>query len=63
MNVSKLRAMSVEELKAELTELRQEQFNLRMQRGVGQLASPARFGFVRKQIARIKTLLTEKAGN
>ena len=34
-----------------------------MQRGAGQLANPSRFGIVRKEIARIKTVLTEKAGN
>ncbi len=63
MKAAELRAKNVEELKEELTNLRQEQFNLRMQRGAGQLANPARFGIVRKEIARIKTVLTEKAGN
>ena len=63
MKASELRSKSVEELNTELLELRQEQFNLRMQRGAGQLASPARFGLVRRDIARIKTVLNEKAGN
>ncbi len=63
MKASELRTKSVDELQQELTDLRQEQFNLRMQRGAGQLANPARFGIVRKEIARIKTVLTEKAGN
>lgn len=62
MKAAELRAKNAEELKEELTNLRQEQFNLRMQRGAGQLANPARFGIVRKEIARIKTVLTEKAG-
>ncbi|MEJ2177012.1 MAG: 50S ribosomal protein L29 [Gammaproteobacteria bacterium] len=62
MKAAELRAKDAEELKEELTNLRQEQFNLRMQRGAGQLANPARFGIVRKEIARIKTVLTEKAG-
>lgn len=62
MNATEIRSKSVDELKVELTNLRQEQFNLRMQRGAGQLANPARFGIVRKEIARIKTVLTEKAG-
>lgn len=61
MNATELRSKKVDELKEELTNLRQEQFNLRMQRGAGQLANPARFGIVRKEIARIKTVLTEKA--
>ena len=47
------------ELKSELLELRKEQFNLRMQRGTGQLANPSRFKLVRRQIARIKTRINE----
>jgi large subunit ribosomal protein L29 len=63
MKASELRTKDVGDLKQELTNLRQEQFNLRMQRGAGQLANPSRFGVVRKEIARIKTILTEKAGS
>jgi large subunit ribosomal protein L29 len=55
-NVSK---MDGSELKSELLELRKEQFNLRMQRGTGQLANPSRFKLVRRQIARIKTRINE----
>ncbi len=58
---SEFRAMSSEELNKELIELRREQFNLRMQRSTGQLANPARFNALRKDIAKIKTVLTEKA--
>ena len=47
------------ELKSELLELRKEQFNLRMQRGTGQLANPSRFKLVRRQIARVKTRINE----
>ena len=54
--------MDKTELQAELLELRKEQFNLRMQRGSGQLANPARFTIVRRQIARIKTRMTEMVG-
>lgn len=46
-------------LKAELLELRKEQFNLRMQRSTGQLANPSRFKAVRRQIARIKTRMVD----
>ncbi len=60
MKTSDLRAMNVDELEKELLGLRQEQFNLRMQRGSDQLANPSRFRMVRKDIARIKTILTEK---
>ena len=51
--------MDRSELKSELLELRKEQFNLRMQRGTGQLANPSRFKFVRRQIARVKTRINE----
>lgn len=64
MSVTKeLREKSVDELKEELIGLRREQFNLRMQSGTGQLANPSRFGQVRRQIARIKTVMNEKAGD
>ncbi len=55
------RNMSVEDLKKELIELRREQFNLRMQQGSGNMPKVHRFGAVRKDIARIKTVLTEKS--
>lgn len=61
MKASELRAKSVAELNQELLGLRREQFNLRMQRGAGQLTNPMRFSAVRKDIARIKTVLTEKS--
>ena len=51
--------MDRSELKSELLELRKEQFNLRMQRGTGQLANPSRFKTVRRQIARVKTRIHE----
>ncbi len=62
MNPAELRAKSADELHQELVGLRREQFNLRMQRGAGQLANPMRINEVRKDIARIKTILAEKAG-
>jgi len=55
------RNMSVEDLKKELIELRREQFNLRMQQGSGNMPKVHRFGVVRKDIARIKTVLNEKS--
>ena len=54
------REKSEAELNTELLDLRKEQFNLRMQRGAGQLSKPHLFNTVRKDIARIKTILTEK---
>ena len=61
MQAKDYREKSGSELEKELIELRKEQFNLRMQRGSGQLSNPARFGQVRKEIARIKTIMNEKA--
>ena len=55
----KIPSLSTTELESELLELRKEQFNLRMQRGTGQLANPSRFKSVRRDITRIKTRMTE----
>jgi len=61
MNATELREKSVNELKQELNELLREQFNLRMQKGIGQLSKPDQFQQVRRNIARVKTVLNEKA--
>jgi len=60
MNASDLRTQSVDELNEELMKLRKEQFNLRMQAATGQLARPDQYGKVRRDIARVKTVLREK---
>ncbi len=60
MNASDLRQKSSGELKTELDTLLREQFNLRMQKGTGQLSRPDQVRKVRRDIARIKTVLTEK---
>jgi len=62
MKASELRDKSVDELKAELLDLSREQFNLRMQGATGQLSQPHRVKAVRRNIARVKTVLKEKAG-
>ncbi|KAA3629670.1 MAG: 50S ribosomal protein L29 [Proteobacteria bacterium] len=62
MKASELREKSTEELQKELNSLLREQFNLRMQRGSGQQPRPHLFNRVRKDIARINTVLNEKAG-
>ena len=62
MKASELRQKSTEELQKELNSLLREQFNLRMQRGSGQQPRPHLFNRVRKDIARINTVLNEKAG-
>ena len=64
MKAKDLRSSGVEELEKQLLELRKEQFNLRMQQGIGELSRPSQLRAVRRDIARIKTLMTEaKAGN
>lgn len=60
MKSTELRHKSEDELKGELIGLRKEAFNLRFQRATGQLENTARVGQVRRDIARIKTILTEK---
>jgi large subunit ribosomal protein L29 len=62
MKANDLRDKSVEELNKELLELTREKFNLRMQKGTGQLARPHQVKAARRNIARVKTILNEKAG-
>ncbi|ACT14829.1 50S ribosomal protein L29 [Pectobacterium brasiliense] len=62
MKANELREKSVEELNTELLGLLREQFNLRMQAASGQLQQTHLVKQVRHNIARVKTLLTEKAG-
>jgi large subunit ribosomal protein L29 len=59
MNATDLRKKSVDELNEELVALRREQFNLRMQQATGELAQNHQFSRVRKDIARVKTVLNE----
>lgn len=61
MKANELRQKSVEELSGELNSLLREQFNLRMQAGTGQLGKPAHVKKVRREIARIRTVMNEKA--
>ena len=62
MKVSELKAKSIEELNVELLALLREQFNYRMQASTGQLAQTHLLRTVRRNIARVKTIITEKAG-
>lgn len=61
MNASELRKKNNEELNNLLLELRREQFNLRMQKGSGQLSKPSEVKRVRRDIARIKTIMNESS--
>jgi len=62
MKGSDLRAKTADELKSELVGLKKEQFNLRFQRASGQLENTARVRQVRRNIARVKTVLGQRAG-
>ena len=58
-----LRAMSLDELEAKLVECKKEQFNLRIQQSTGQLQNTAQLAKVRKEVAKINTLITELKKN
>ena len=60
MKASDVRAKTADELKDQLVDLKKEQFNLRFQRATQQLEKPARVREVRRDIARIKTILGHK---
>ena len=63
MKASELRELSVEELQAKLKDLKQELFNLRFQLDVNQLENPMRISAVKKDIARISTILRQRELN
>jgi len=60
MNTTDMKAKTEVELRGELNNLLQEQFNLRMQKGMGQLTNVNELRRVRRDIARVKTIMTEK---
>ncbi len=57
MNITELRAKPSDQLKTHLLDLRREQFNLRMQKGTGQLTQTHQMVRVRREIAKVKMLL------
>lgn len=61
MKAAEIRSKSSDELKEELLKLRKEAFNLRFQQASGQLENTARVRQVRRDIARIKTVIGEQA--
>ncbi len=63
MKASELREKSAEDLGKQLLTLREEQFKLRMQKATGQLGQTHLLKENQRDIARVKTLLNEKAGN
>ncbi|MBM3479970.1 MAG: 50S ribosomal protein L29 [Alphaproteobacteria bacterium] len=60
MKIADIRGKTADQLKDELTSLRKEQFNLRFQRASGQLENVARIRVVRRDIAKIMTVLAER---
>lgn len=60
MKASELRELTVEELRTKLTELKTELFNLRFQLAVNQLENSNRFGAVKKDIARVSTVIRQR---
>ncbi len=61
MKTEDIRSKSPDELNDQLLQLKKEQLNLRFQKASGQLENTARVGAVRRDIARIKTILGERA--
>ena len=62
MSAAELKAKSAEELQQELNSLLKAQFGLRMQKATQQLTNTSQLGKVRRDIARVRTLLAEKGG-
>ena len=61
MDVNLMKSKTMVELRDELKRLLQEQFNLRMQKGVGQMTNAHELRRVRRDIARVKTIMTQKS--
>ena len=61
MKTSDVHAMSEDQLKDELAKLKKEQFNLRFQKATGQLEQTGRIKQVRRDLARVKTIASQKA--
>jgi len=62
MTANEIRELSLEELEVKVNELKQELFNLKFQKTLGQLQNTAKIRDVKRTIARLKTVVTEKTG-
>jgi large subunit ribosomal protein L29 len=60
MKIKEIRDLSVDELRLRKRELRQESFHLRLQQQTGQLEKPSQLRAIRREVARLETVLTEK---
>ena len=63
MNATELKTKTPEQLRDQLVALKKEAFNLRFQQATGQLENTARMRLVRRDVARIKTVLNQKAAD
>ncbi len=63
MKAKELRELTKEELLKKIKDLKEELFNLRFQHSTGQLENTARAGFLKKDVARIETVLRQKESN
>lgn len=63
MNISELRDLSAEDLRNKEKALREDLFKLKFKHGIRQLENPARLSQLRKEIARVKTVIVEKTSN
>lgn len=63
MDATELRDKTPDQLREELASLKKEQFNLRFQAATGSLENPARIKVIRRNVARVKTVLNEKAAS
>ena len=62
MTINEIRELSLEELEVKVNEMKQELFNLKFQKTLGQLQNTAKIRDVKRTIARLKTVVTEKTG-
>ncbi|HOQ61376.1 MAG TPA: 50S ribosomal protein L29 [Vicinamibacterales bacterium] len=60
MKIRDIRELSVDELKGKVTDLQDQIFRLRIQKAMGQLDAPLKVRAVRRELARVKTVLTER---
>ena len=60
MNAAEVRELSIDDLRARVRELEDQTFRLRIQKSMGQLEAPAKVREIRRDLARIKTILREK---
>ena len=62
MKIKEIKELSVDELQARKRELNQEGFNLRLQQQTGQLEKPSQIREIRREIARVETVLSQRSG-